>query len=375
MTMGARKPIKIDDYRKLAQKRLPRMVFDYLDGGADDELSLRHNRETLDSIRLRPKRLVDVSKRSLETELFGKRLAAPLAIAPTGLNGIFWPNGDLALARAAARFNIPFILSTASNASIEEVANCCDGEKWFQLYVIHRRLAQQLVERALNAGYTTLVLTTDVAVNGLRERDLRNGFGLPVKYTPRVMLDGCLHPRWSLDLLRHGVPQLANFKNADAQDTEVQAALLAREMDASFDWDALKWLRELWPHTLLVKGIIDPADAVRCVQEGADGVILSNHGGRQLDTCLAPIESLEATVSMIDKPVLIDSGFRRGTDIVKALALGAEGVLLGRALLYALAAAGQPGVEHALELITSETDRTLANLGCPSVGELNSSFV
>jgi (S)-mandelate dehydrogenase len=375
MAIGARKPINIDDYRKLAQKRLPRMVFDYLDGGADDELSLRHNRETLDSIRLRPKRLIDVSKRSLETELFGKRLAAPLAIAPTGLNGILWPKGDLALARAAAKFNIPFILSTASNASIEEVANCCDGDKWFQLYVVHRRLAQQLVERALNAGYTTLVLTTDVAVNGLRERDLRNGFGVPVKYTPRVMLDGCLHPRWSLDLLRHGVPQLANFKSADVQDTEVQAALLARQMDAGFDWDALKWLRELWPHTLLVKGIIDPADAARCVEAGADGVILSNHGGRQLDTCLAPIECLDATLSAIDKPVLIDSGFRRGTDIVKAVAMGARGVLLGRALLYALAAKGEAGVEHALELIISEIDRTLANLGCASIDELNSSFV
>ncbi|MCP8688702.1 alpha-hydroxy-acid oxidizing protein [Marinobacterium sedimentorum] len=373
--MSKQKPIKIEDYRELARKRLPRMVFDYLDGGADDEHSLKHNRDALDSIRFKPKRLVDVSSRSLETTLFGHRLPAPLAVAPTGLNGIFWPNGDLALARAAAKFKIPFILSTASNASIEEVAQCCDGEKWFQLYVVHRKLAQQLVERARHAGYTTLILTTDVAINGLRERDLRNDFGLPVRYTPRVMLDGCLHPRWSIDLLRHGVPQLANFKSADAQDTEVQAALLSRQMDASFDWDALKWLRELWPHTLIVKGIIDPADAQRCVELGADGVILSNHGGRQLDTCLAPIECLEDTVRMIDKPVLIDSGFRRGSDVVKAIAMGAQGVLLGRALLYALAARGEAGVEHALELITSEIDRTLANLGSRSITELNRSFV
>jgi len=373
--MSMQKPIKIADYRELARRRLPRMVFDYLDGGAEDELSLKHNRDALDSIRFKPKRLVDVSSRSLETTLFGQRLPAPLAVAPTGLNGIFWPNGDLALARAAAKFNIPFILSTASNASIEEVAQCCDGEKWFQLYVVHRKLAQQLVERALHAGYTTLILTTDVAVNGLRERDLRNDFGLPVRYTPRVMIDGCLHPRWSIDLLRHGVPQLANFKSADAQDTEVQAALLSRQMDASFDWDALKWLRELWPHTLLVKGIIDPADAQRCVELGADGVILSNHGGRQLDTCLAPIECLEDTVRMIEKPVLIDSGFRRGSDVVKAIAMGAQGVLLGRTLLYALATRGEAGVEHALELITSEIDRTLANLGCASIEALNTEFV
>ncbi|WP_036234198.1 alpha-hydroxy-acid oxidizing protein [Marinobacterium litorale] len=375
MALSSRKPINIEDYRQLANKRLPRMVFDYLDGGADNEVSLRHNRTALDSIRLRPKRLIDVSKRRMDTELFGKRLAAPLAIAPTGLNGIFWPKGDLALARAAAKFNIPFILSSASNASIEEVASCCNGDKWFQLYVIHRRLAKQLVERALNAGYSTLVLTTDVAVNGLRERDLRNGFGLPLRYTPRVVLDGCLHPRWSLNLLRQGVPQLANFKSADAQDTEVQAALLARQMDASFDWEALEQLRELWPHTLLIKGIIDPTDAARCIESGADGVVLSNHGGRQLDSCQSPIETLQQTISTINEPVLIDSGFRRGTDIVKAIAMGAQGVLLGRALLYALAADGQSGVEHALELIISEIDRTLANLGCPSIDELNSSFV
>ncbi|SEG69693.1 alpha-hydroxy-acid oxidizing protein [Marinobacterium lutimaris] len=370
-----RKPIKIEDYRHLARQRLPRMVFDYLDGAAEDEIGLNHNRSALESIRFNPKRLVDVSQRSLATNLFGKRLPAPLAVAPTGLNGVFWPKGDLALARAAAKFDIPFILSTASTASIEEVAQCSSGEKWFQLYVVHRRLAKQLVGRALNAGYTTLILTTDIAVNGLRERDLRNDFGLPIRYTPRVMLDGCLHPRWSLDLLRHGVPELANFKGADAQDTEIQAALLSRQMDASFDWEALKWLRELWPHTLLVKGIIDPLDAQRCTELGADGVILSNHGGRQLDTCLAPIERLEEAVSLTDKPVLIDSGFRRGADVVKAIAMGAQGVLLGRALLYALAAKGEAGVEHALELMFSEIDRTLANLGCASIEDLNGDYV
>lgn len=373
--MITQKPIKIDDYRALAKKRLPRMVFDYLDGGAEDELSLTNNRRTLNSIQFKPKRLLDVSKRSIETELFGKHFSAPLAIAPTGLNGMLWPNGDLALARSAAKFNIPFILSTASNSTIEDVARCCEGEKWFQLYVVHRRLAEKMVKRALDAGYTTLVLTTDVAINGLRERDLRNQFGMPIRYTPKVILDGCLHPRWSMDLFRYGVPQLANFKGIDADDIELQTALLARQMDASFDWDALKWLRDLWPHTLLVKGIIHPSDASGCIQAGADGVILSNHGGRQLDTCVAPIECLEDTVAVTDKPVLIDSGFRRGSDIAKAIAMGAQGVLLGRALLYALAAQGEEGVDHALSLIIDEIDRTLANLGCASTTDLNPDYI
>lgn len=373
--MSIADPIKIEDYRELARKRLPRMVFDYLDGGADEEHSLSHNQIALSSIRLTPKRLLDVSSRTLETELFGKQYAAPLAIAPTGLNGLLWPKGDLALARSAAKFNIPFILSTASNSSIETVARCSNGEKWFQLYVVHRKLAQQLVERALNSGYTTLILTTDVAVNGFRERDLRNDFGIPVKYTPKVILDGCLHPRWSMKLLRHGVPELANFKTADVSDTALQAALLSRQMDASFDWQALRWLRELWPHTLLVKGIIHPDDAVRCISEGADGVILSNHGGRQLDTCMAPIETLAQSVAATDKPILIDSGFRRGTDIVKAIAMGAKGVLLGRALLYGLAARGEAGVDHSLSMILADIDRTLANVGCPSTSALTPDYI
>lgn len=373
--MTITQPIKIEDYRALAQKRLPRMVFDYLDGGADDEHSLEHNRRVLSSIHFKPKRLQDVSQRSLQTKLFGRSFAAPLAIAPTGLNGLLWPQGDLALARSAAKFNIPFMLSTAATSSIEETARCSEGEKWFQLYVVHRKLAQQLVKRALDCGYTTLVLTTDVAVNGFRERDLRNGFGLPIKYTPKVIIDGCLHPRWSLDLFKHGVPELANFKHTNANDTELQAALLSRQMDASFDWDALRWLREQWPHTLLVKGIIHPDDALRCLREGADGVILSNHGGRQLDTCLAPIEVLEQTVAATDKPIFIDSGFRRGTDIVKAIAMGAQCVLLGRALLYALAARGEAGVDHALRMILDETDRTLANVGCSSITALTPDYI
>ncbi|MFM0170901.1 alpha-hydroxy-acid oxidizing protein [Paraburkholderia sediminicola] len=369
------KPVNVADFRLLAKKRLPRMVFDYLEGGAEDELGLKHNRQVFESVRFQPRRLVDVSKRSIETTLFGRPLSAPLVMAPTGLNGILWPEGDLVLARAAEKFGIPFALSTASTASIEAVAKVSKGELWFQLYVVHRKLAELLVKRALNAGYTTLILTTDVGVNGKRERDIRNGFGLPMSYSPKTILDGALHPRWSFDLVRNGVPQLANFASDDVQDTELQAALMSRQMDASFSWDDLAWLRNLWPHQLLIKGISRPDDAERCIELGADGVILSNHGGRQLDSAIAPLEALEPTAARLQAPILIDSGIRRGSDVVKALAKGASAVLLGRATLYGLAADGARGVDAVLEIMKDEIDRTLAQIGCPSISKLAKDYV
>jgi (S)-mandelate dehydrogenase len=368
-------PLNVVDYRELARRRLPKMLFDYLEGGAEDEQGLQHNREVFQNVRFKPRRLVDVSQRDLSANLFGKRQALPLLIGPTGLNGALWPDGDLALARAASRAGIPFVLSTASNLSIEDLARRCDGELWFQLYVVHRTLAEQMVERALAAGYTTLVLTTDVAVNGYRERDLRNQFKMPMSYTPRVMLDGCLHPRWSLDLLRHGMPELANFVISEASSLEVQAALMSRQMDASFDWQALRWLRDKWPHSLLVKGLLNADDAARCISEGVDGVILSNHGARQLDTAISPFEVLAETVRKVSRPVLIDSGFRRGADVVKALAMGADAVLLGRATLYGLAARGEAGVDDVLRLLKADIDRTLAQIGCPCVEQLSPDYL
>ncbi|SFB00583.1 (S)-mandelate dehydrogenase [Collimonas sp. OK607] len=369
------KPVNVADFRALARKRLPRMVFDYLEGGAEDERGLQHNRQVFDDVRFQPRRLVDISERDIRTTIFGKPLSAPIIIAPTGLNGVLWHEGDLALARAAARFGIPFILSTASTASIEAVAGAASGELWFQLYVVHRKLAEQLVKRALSAGYTTLVLTTDVGVNGKRERDIRNGFSLPMRYSARTVIDGVLHPRWSCDLLRHGVPQLANFASNEAQDAELQAALMSRQMDASFAWDDLAWLRDMWPHKLFIKGISRADDAERCIALGADGVILSNHGGRQLDSAIAPLEALESTTARISAPVLLDSGVRRGSDVVKAVAMGAKSVLLGRATLYGLAAAGEQGVDAVLEIMKDEIDRTLAQIGCPSISNLSKDYL
>jgi (S)-mandelate dehydrogenase len=369
------KPVNVEDYRILAQKRLPKVVFDYLEGGADDEIGMKHNREVFERYRLMPRRLVDVSKRDTGIELFGRHQAAPFMIAPTGLNSALWPKGDILLARAAEKAGIPFVLSTASTASIEEVAAASKGDLWFQLYIVQRKLAEQMVRRAEEAGYSTLVLTTDVGVNGNRERDLRNNFGLPLRYTPALIYDGVTHPRWSLSFMLNGMPQLANFVTADSSDVEMQATVMHRQMDASFSWNDFDLLRKLWRRTLLVKGVMRPDDAERCIAAGADGVILSNHGGRQLDAAVSPLDVLAETRARISAPILVDSGFRRGTDVVKALALGANAVLLGRAPLYGLAAAGEGGVDRVLDLLKDEVDRTFAQIGCASVSQLSPDYV
>ncbi len=369
------KPVNVEDYRILAQRRLPKMIFDYLEGGADDEIGMKHNREVFERYRLMPRRLVDVSKRDSGIELFGRHQAAPFMIGPTGLNAALWPKGDILLARAAEKAGIPFALSTASNASIEEVAAESKGDLWFQLYIVQHKLAEQMVRRAEAAGYSTLVLTTDVGVNGNRERDLRNNFGLPMLYTPRLIYDGVTHPRWSLGFMLNGMPQFGNFVTTDSSNVEVQATLMHRQMDASFSWDDFNWLRKLWPRKLLVKGIMRPDDAERCIDAGADGVILSNHGGRQLDAAVSPLDVLAESRARISAPILIDSGYRRGTDIVKALALGANAVLLGRAPLYGLAAAGEVGVDDVLRLLKDEVDRTLAQIGCASARQLSPDYV
>ncbi|WEN15087.1 alpha-hydroxy-acid oxidizing protein [Rhodanobacter sp. AS-Z3] len=367
--------INVDDYRKAARRRLPRRVFDYLEGGAEDERGLRHNCEAFAKIRFRPKRLHDVSTRDMSRVLFHRRLPLPLVIAPTGLNDLFWPQGDLALARSAARHGLPFVLSTAASTSIEDIARQADGEHWFQLYVVHRRLAEQLVRRALAADYTTLVLTVDVVRNGTRERDLRNRFALPLCVTPGLLWDGLTHPRWSVSVLRHGLPRLANFADIDPHDIEMQAAVLSRSMDATFDWNGLAWLRDLWPHRLLVKGLLTAADATRCVLLGVDGVVVSNHGGRQLDDCIAPIEALADVRAATRAPILIDSGFRRGSDIAKAIALGADIVMLGRATLYGLAARGERGVDDVIGLLRAQLDSVLVQLGCPSLDQLDCDYL
>lgn len=367
--------INFEDMRKRARRRLPRMVFDYLEGGAGSERGLSRNRTALDNVLFNPHRLIAVDRRDLSVRLFGKTYRMPLAIAPTGLNGVLWPGGDLALARAAARYDIPFCLSTASTSTIEEVARATDAEKWFQLYVLNREQAQAFVRRALQAGYSTLVLTVDVAVNGKRERDLRSGFKVPFKRSPKIVLDAATHPRWTLAQLKCGLPQLANFASANVADIASQSALMARQMDAGFDWTAFAALRDLWPHKLIVKGVLSVADALLLEKAGADAVIFSNHGGRQLEDVPASIELLRLARETLRIPILMDSGIRSGSDIAKAVASGATMALSGRALLYGLAAGGEAGVCQVLEMLKAELDNTLALLGCARAESLSCEYL
>lgn len=365
----------IKDMRRKAKSRLPNIVFDYLEGGAEDEYDLTENNISYDRWKFKPRRLVDLSKVDTATEILGSSASFPGVVAPTGLNSLYWPNGDIALARAAARVGIPFALSTASNDSLESVAAQVDGERWFQLYVIEKSLATSLVKRAKNLGYSKLIITADVVFNGKRERDLKNGFGLPMRYSLKTIFDGIAHPAWSMNYLKHGTPKLGNLAN-DQLSPEARAALLSRSMDAGFTWDDLAMIRDLWPGQIILKGILHQEDIEKCQQYGIDGVVLSNHGGRQLDTTKSPIEVLsEISSKTLEGGILVDGGIRRGRDIAKAKALGASSVLIGRAALYGLATAGEEGAFKALTILKEEFEGCMKQLGCSTVNELTSDLV
>jgi isopentenyl diphosphate isomerase/L-lactate dehydrogenase-like FMN-dependent dehydrogenase len=369
----------IEDLRRLAQRRLPRVAWDYLERGAEDDVTLAANRAAFERIHFQPRTLIDVSGRTLRQELFGKTYAAPFGIAPTGAAGLYCFDADIALARAAKSAGVPFVLSTASFVAMERVAREAGGSQWFQLYMSKDRdAAARLVRRALDAGFEALVVTTDVPVGANREYNLRNGFAIPFRINARNVIDGLLHPRWLAQvflrtLLSDGVPRFQNV------DSNVGGRIIAQDLSAfrarrdALDWSDIAWLRTVWPRKLLVKGILTVADARLALQHGADGVVVSNHGGRQLDGALAAIDALPAIAAAVGErmPVLFDSGVRRGSDIVKALALGADFVFTGRATLYGAAAGGEAGVARALELLRTETDRVMALLGCSTVAALD----
>jgi (S)-mandelate dehydrogenase len=371
--------LNADDWRLEARRRLPRFVFDYVDGAADDGLCLRRNRKDLDAITLRPRVLRDTSTIDPAVEVFGRRWAMPVGVAPTGLNGLVRPRGDGLLASAAAAAGIPFTLSTASNLSLEQLRPVApEAEQWMQLYVMHREMAERIVRRAAAAGYRALVLTIDVPVSGNRELDLRNGFRLPFRPTARLAWDIATHPRWALQFARHGAPDFANLRPDEGAPASaaVQAALLARAMDRTLAWEHLAWLRDLWKGPLLLKGILHAEDAQRAIDHGADGVIVSNHGGRQLDAAPSAIGALPEIVSQVAGriPVFMDGGVRRGSDVAKALALGAAAVFVGRPVLYALAAAGRDGAGAWLQSLRDDLVRTMVLLGARRPAELRESM-
>jgi (S)-mandelate dehydrogenase len=368
--------LNIADLREIARRRVPGFVFEYVEGGAEDEVTLRGNREALESLRFVPQTLVHTADRHHRATLCGRESAAPLLVAPTGGNGMLHPQGDLCLARAAARLGVPFCLSTVSSMRLEDIATRAGGRLWMQLYVMQdRTIAEDIMRRADVAGYEALVFTTDANVFGSREWDRRN-YRAPGKPNLHALLDTLRHPRWLYQIVyRDGIPRLRNLESflPPAAATAVGGSTILPQMfSATITWDDIAWIRDFWPRKLLIKGVLSVSDAQRAADLGCDGIFLSNHGGRQLDSCVAPIEVLPEVAAAVGSrmTIIVDSGFRRGTDIVKALALGAHAVGIGRATLYGLTAAGEPGVDRAMQILTSETDRVMGQLGCRSVSEL-----
>jgi L-lactate dehydrogenase (cytochrome)/(S)-mandelate dehydrogenase len=373
----------IFDLRERALRRVPKGMFEFVDRGTEDEVALRNNRTAFDRIKLLPRTLVDVSARSQKITLFGNKQNMPIVIAPTGTAGLMWHEGEIALARAARAAGIPFTLATGSITSMEKVAAEAGGRLWFQLYMWSRvDLSHQLVERAKAAGYEGLLVTVDSAVSGNREYNLRNGFTIPFSYSRKNVTDVLLHPRWMLGVLARyvmttGMPMYANYP--EELKTSITARPMGRSMlkCESLNWEHLRALRKMWPGKLMVKGVLHPDDARLAADCGADGVIVSNHGGRNLDSSMAPLDMLPEVVDAVGKrmTVIVDGGFRRGSDIVKAMALGAHAVLIGRATLYGVAAAGEAGAVRAIDILREETDRVMALIGCRSVAELGPQYL
>ena len=370
----------IEDLRCAAQRRLPRSIFDFFDGGAEDELTLGGNQAAFRHVRLLPQVLTDVSQIDTSTHLLGHNAALPIAIAPTGAVGFGWRGGDIAIARAAVAANIPYTLSSAATASIEQVARAAPGRLWFQAYILRNKpFLDGLIARALAADYEALMITVDLPVGGKRERDFKNHFSLPFRLTTRNMLDFSRHPRWLWDIVRYGMPIMENMVGLEmhAKTGTAIASSVGRSYDPSFDWASLQKIRDQWPRKLIVKGILRPDDAVRVANMGCDALVVSNHGGRQLDGAAATLEALPGVVQAVAgrMPVLLDGGLRRGSDVFKALALGASGVLLGRATLYGAVAFGEDGAKRALAILSDEFTRTMQLCGTCSVANIKADLL
>ena len=385
----ARRLLNVQDARSRARRALPRVLFDYVDGGADDELTMRANIEAFRALAFRPRMAVEANDPSLFVSLFGGTLDLPVILAPCGLVRLVHPDGPAGVASAAACFGTISVLSTVAGVSLEEVARSLpdrssgSGPLWFQLYAAGgRTVASSLIDRAAGAGYGALVVTVDTPVIGNRERDARHGVSSPIRITtgsavhlgPQVLTK----PVWTWRMLRDGVRLLgADRPRRDARDSEGPSVRTVSALASPFKWSDIEWVRGRWSAPLIVKGVLTAQDAERAVACGADGVIVSNHGGRQLDSAPATMRVLPEVVEAVgdDAEVLVDGGVRRGSDVVKAVALGARAVLIGRPYLYGLGAAGHTGVERVLEILRDEMSRTLSLLGCPGLHKLDPSWV
>ncbi|MCC6175345.1 MAG: alpha-hydroxy-acid oxidizing protein [Chloroflexi bacterium] len=372
--------VSIEDLRQRARRRLPRALFDFVDGGGEDEVTLRENRTAFERITFRPRALVDVSRRDQRTTVLGQSLSTPIVLAPAGMPGLLWPRGEIEAARAAAHLGTIYTLPTRATCAIEDVADATRGHLWFQVYVWKdREYTRRLVERAAAVGAKAMFLTVDVQVVSQRERDLRNGFTVPPKVTIANALDTLRRVTWMRRVLMGPKITDRNFLGlrhaAGGSDLIKLGGYVTSLHDQSVSWDDFRWFRSLWSGPLVVKGIVTAEDARRAVDLGADGVVVSNHGGRQLDYLPTSVEALPEVVDAVGHrvDVLLDSGIRRGSDAVKALALGAKACMIGRPYLWGLAVDGQAGAERAIEILRAEIDRTQGLLGRPTLADLDRS--
>ncbi|GAB4070815.1 alpha-hydroxy acid oxidase [Ancylobacter sonchi] len=375
--------LNIEDVRKQARRRLPRGIFDYIDRGAEDEVGLARLRRSFDDLAFHPRVLVDVSRRDLSTRLFGRERPLPLVIAPTAAAGLVWHQGEIELARAAAKAGIPFTIATGSMTEMERIATEARGELWFQLYMWHaRELSHALIDRAWANGIETLVLTVDTVANPIREYNARNGYEVPIRASLKGGLDMLAHPRWVGGvllryLLDEGIPTYRHYPESFRSSITRKATWEQVRLTDAMGWDDLKDLRRRWPGRLILKGVLRADDAARAVEAGVDGIVVSSHGARNLDAAVPPVRALPAIVEAVRgrAAVLADSGVKRGADVLKLMALGADAVLIGRAPLYGTAIAGEAGASHVLRLLRQEMEAVMGFLGCASLDELDTSFI
>lgn len=363
--------LTIDDLRRIAKRTTPRAVFDYVDGAADEEVTVDRNRAAFREVTFLPEALKSVQDPELSTDLMDRRIAMPFVFAPTGYTRMMHHHGEAAVARVAERNGLPYALSTVGTSTVEEIRDAApEGDHWFQLYLTNDvALNEELIDRALAAGFSTVLLTVDTAVGGRRLKDVRNGLTIPPSLTARTFLDMSRFPYWWVNKLSTPPVEFASLRGYPGTSADVAALLF----DPGLQYADLAWLRRAWPHKLLVKGLVNPADAERAVGMGADGVVVSNHGGRQLDRTPATLHMLPAVRAAVgpEATVLLDSGVTHGQDIIAALALGADAVMAGRAYLYGLMAGGERGVERALEILRSEYQRGLQLLGLDATGKID----
>jgi len=372
--LPSQKIFSIKDARELSRKRLPKLVFDFIDGASGDEKLAEINSIALDQIRLEPKVLRNVEKRSLKKKVLGYEFNFPFGFAPMGMTNLSWPGADSMLAAESARNNIPTCVSMASTTTLEEMYELSEGHSWMQLYIFQdENFVMELLERAKNTGYEVAILTVDVPVLSRRTRDDKNGFSYPFKIGPKQFFDFATHPIWSLSTLMSGIPKPMNYVTSKSGD----GIFKRKESRGSTDWNSLKRVRDKWKGKLIIKGVMSPDDAIKIKEAGADAIQVSNHGGRQLDSATAAINMLPLIRKSVGSnfPLIFDSGIRSGSDIVRALAFGADYAMIGRPVMYAMGADGKKGLRRIVEIIKEEVSTTLGLVGLNDINEVTSEIV